>query len=111
MEYIILVLILLIYGFIFFGIVNRYNELYEEYEKLKKEAILSINIDDIHITKDFKKNKPSDNKMRTREEYFINNGRFKTVIKIDDYNVLRDGYTSYLLAKKYNIKNVEFIRV
>lgn len=109
MEIILLLIIVIAYELVLMQNERKYNKLFNRYTELREEAILNIDINKIRIKKSFKN--PRELKMRKREEYFIKNGEFESIIKIDDYGVLRDGYTSYLLAKKYNIKNVEFIRV
>lgn len=97
-------------------ILQRQNdELLEKYNKLSKKYIslqileTSISTDDIKITYWFKQKTPNDSKMAKKEKYLLENGNFESRIILDKKLRLKDGYTSYLLAKKYNIKNVDVI--
>lgn len=47
---------------------------------------------------------PSESKMRRYEEYYNQTGLLPHPIIVDENGKLRDGYISYLLAKKYNAK-------
>lgn len=69
-----------------------------------------IDIEKIKIKDDFKKHKPRYKKLKSREIYFLKNNEFYSPIILNKDNVLIDGYTSYLIAKKLNFKQVEFIR-
>ena len=64
-----------------------------------------IETDLIKIPKNF--TKPNKNKLKSRIEYYNKNKRFEVPIIIDPSNMLIDGYTSYLIAKKYNMKTVQ----
>ena len=74
------------------------------------------NIDNIHIYDNFKQTPPSEEKMkRKRWLYEVSEGRFLDLIVIEKawYGnwYLKDGYTSYLIAKENNIKYVKVVRV
>lgn len=75
--------------------------LFRELEKKTK----IIDIKNINIPDYFKK--PNKKKMEEREKYFRQNSKFEAPIIIDQYNNLIDGYTSYLIAKKYEFSTVE----
>ncbi len=75
--------------------------LFKELEKKTK----IIDIKNINIPDYFKK--PNKKKMEEREKYFRQNSKFEAPIIIDQYNNLIDGYTSYLIAKKYEFSTVE----
>lgn len=75
--------------------------LFKELEKKTK----IIDIKNINIPEYFKK--PNKKKMEEREKYFRQNSKFEAPIIIDQYNNLIDGYTSYLIAKKYEFSTVE----
>jgi len=62
---------------------------------------------DIKIADNFKD--PSIRKLTKRLEYFERFGKFKVPIILDKDNKLIDGYTSYLVAVKYNISKVDVI--
>lgn len=64
-----------------------------------------IETDLIKIPENF--TKPSRNKLKSRTEYYNKNKRFEVPIIIDPSNMLLDGYTSYLIAKQYNLKTVQ----
>ena len=86
-----------------FGIIN---ELTDDLKKLNKVKIMRIN--DIRIPKEFQK--PRIEKMKERIEYFKKNQNFETQIIVDKDNNLKDGYTSYLIAQKYEIDFVNVIK-
>lgn len=75
--------------------------LFKELEKKTK----IIDIKNINIPEYLKK--PNKKKMEEREKYFKQNSKFEAPIIIDQYNNLIDGYTSYLIAKKYEFSTVE----
>ena len=62
------------------------------------------NIKDIKVPKYF--SKPNENKMLESWEYVKKNGIFRTPIIIDKNNNLKDGYTSYLIAKSLNMEEI-----
>ena len=74
--------------------------------KLNKVKIMRIN--DIRIPKEFQK--PRTEKMNERIEYFKKNQNFETQIVVDKDNNLIDGYTTYLIAKKYGINFINVIK-
>lgn len=59
-----------------------------------------IRLSKIKISDGFRNHKPSNEKMNEKIEYFMLNGKFKEKIILDKNNVLVDGYTTYLLAKR-----------
>lgn len=72
------------------------------------------NIEYISISREFRKTPPSELKMRNKRIFYVRNKRlwkFLNLIVISRYNVLLDGYTSYLIAKENNIKYVKVVRV
>lgn len=66
-----------------------------------------VKLDDIIIPRSFEKKKPKLDKLTERMEYFEQTGLFYVPIVVTDDLVLMDGYTSYLLAKKYNLTKVK----
>lgn len=64
-----------------------------------------INIKNIKIPEHF--SKPHKNKMKERWNYIRENKKFKVPIVVDSNNNLKDGYTSYLIAKELKLKEVE----
>lgn len=91
-------------------------ELQEEHTKIQDEMIMNllkdlsmpnvvIDINLIKIPKHF--TKPRKSKLNKRIEFYNKNKYFEAPIIIDPSNTLIDGYTSYLVAKKYNLKTVQ----
>lgn len=88
-------------------------ELYEKDGNIKEQIIkellnktkIEIPIDKIIIPDYF--TKPNKIKLKNKIEYFKENNKFETPITINSEYVLVDGYTSYLIAKKIKMKNVE----
>lgn len=64
-----------------------------------------IKVSDIKIPKDFRK--PNPGKMKNRIGYYNTYKQFAVPIIVDKDNNLIDGYTSYLIAKKYNFNNIQ----
>lgn len=92
------------------------NELQEEHIKIQDNMIndllkklatpnVVIDINLIKIPKKF--TKPRKEKLNNRIEFYNKNKYFEVPIIIDPSNTLVDGYTSYLIAKKYNLKTVQ----
>ncbi len=90
--------------------------LHEEHDKIQTELIMNllkdlsmpnivIETDLIKIPKHF--TKPRKSKLNKRIEFYNKNKYFSAPIIIDPSNTLVDGYTSYLIAKKYNLKTVQ----
>lgn len=91
-------------------------KLQEEHIDIQDDMIMSllkdlsmpyivIETDLIKIPENF--TKPNKNKLKNRIEYYNKNKCFEVPIIIDPNNMLLDGYTSYLIAKKYNLKTVQ----
>ena len=92
------------------------SDLQEEHIKVQDEIIMSllkdlatpnivIDISLIKIPKNF--TKPKKEKLNKRFEFYNKHKYFEVPIIIDPSNTLVDGYTSYLIAKKYNMKTVQ----
>lgn len=92
------------------------SQLQEEHIKIQDEMIMNllkdlstpnvvIDINLIKIPKHF--TKPRKSKLNKRIEFYNKNKYFAAPIIIDPSNTLVDGYTSYLVAKKYNLKTVQ----
>ena len=79
--------------------IKKQNEIIKEYLSHQVK-----NIKDIKVPKYF--SKPNENKMLESWEYVKKNGIFRTPIIIDKNNNLKDGYTSYLIAKKLDMKEI-----
>lgn len=68
-----------------------------------------VNIKDINITDKFKATMPGVQKFRDKYYYFKHTGRFANDIVLDEQGNLVDGYCSYLLAKAFDITEIEVI--
>ncbi len=77
-------------------------------EFFDREMIL---LEKIKISNNFKKHYPSKNKMKERWNYYNRYKEIKVPIIIDRNNVLIDGYTSYLIAKKIGANEASVKRV
>lgn len=69
----------------------------------------SIPLADIKISEDFKRTYPNKYKMRRKWKYYNRTGNLQSQIVLGNDFVLRDGYTSYLIAKRKKIKRVNVI--
>lgn len=78
--------------------------LYGELDKEKRIMYL----EDIKIPKNF--TKPGKKKLDRRFKYYEENKCFRVPIIVDERNILEDGYTSYLIAKKYKLEKVRVQR-
>lgn len=68
------------------------------------------NIDNIKISIEFKKTSPQLWKMGRAEVFWLKYGKFRSWIVVDSNYLLKDGYTTYLVAKKYKVKYVKVVR-
>lgn len=92
---------------------------YEELNKAQNQLITSLfgeldkesrtmYLEDIKIPKNF--TKPGKKKLDRRFKYYEENKCFRVPIIVDERNTLEDGYTSYLIAKKYKLEKVRVQR-
>lgn len=92
---------------------------YKELNKAKNQLITSLfgeldkesrtmYLEDIKISKNF--TKPGKKKLDRRFKYYEENKCFEVPIIVDERNTLEDGYTSYLIAKKYKLEKVRVQR-
>lgn len=94
------------------ALIGSYEELKETQDKfikllleeLRKE-VRTVYLKDIKISKNFKK--PGEKKLDERFKYYEENKKFKVPIIVDESNTLIDGYTSYLIAKKYKLERIK----
>lgn len=78
-------------------------------EKLsERPKIEEVDINSIKIPKYFKK--PNEKKFNKRLQYVRENNTFKAPIIIDKDNYLKDGYTSYLIAKELGFVKIAVVR-
>lgn len=67
-----------------------------------------VKLADVHISKKFSQYIPSPNKLQKHYELYLENGYFKDTIVLNRLDgTLLDGYCVYLVAKMFNIKEVE----
>lgn len=88
---------------------------------MKKESnTKSIKLSRIKISQDFINHMPNSNKLAAKYDYTKNQLRinrkygrdrniFQSSVVVDKKHNLVDGYTSYLIAKMFGIKNVNVI--
>ena len=72
---------------------------------------VTIAFKDIIISKEFKKHYPRKSKMQERWEYYEKYKEGKVPIIVDKNNVLIDGYTTYLIAKKLGVNKILVKRI
>ena len=84
-------------------IIRKIKELFGRYEP-GFEYLVDLN--DIEIQIDFLKLHPKRKKMIKKWEYYNKTGEFESPILLDRDFVLRNGYTSYLIAKTENMRKV-----
>lgn len=72
---------------------------------------VTIAFKDIIISKEFKKHYPRKSKMQERWEYYEKHKEGKVPIIVDKNNVLIDGYTTYLIAKKLGVNKILVKRI
>lgn len=65
-----------------------------------------INLSEIIITKEFAEHKPRKIKMSKKYNWYLKHGKFQSPIMLNHDFVLIDGYTSYLIAKEFDIGKV-----
>lgn len=65
-----------------------------------------INLSDIIISKVFMVHKPRRIKFLQKLDWYLKRGKFQSPILLDHNFVLKDGYTSYLIAKKFDLGKV-----
>lgn len=75
-------------------------------EYRRRPEIHNMKVDDIKIYPCFADTPPEAGKLEQKEEYFQRTGDFESEIVLDVEGKLIDGYTSYLLAKKYGLESV-----
>lgn len=71
----------------------------------------NLNIQDIKIPENFKNNPPKAQKMEKKWEYYRQHNELKEEIVVNEYNILTDGYTSYLIAEADGIKKVKVTKI
>lgn len=65
-----------------------------------------MRIDEIKIFSCFKARPPLAEKMEHKERYYLEHGEFESEVVLDKAGNLIDGYTTYLLARKYSVEHV-----
>lgn len=74
------------------------------------ELLKDFLIDDIKIPAEFKTTEPGAKKIARAEGRYSRTGTLPTAIIVNDDNMLIDGYITYLLAVKHNIKRFDVYR-
>jgi hypothetical protein len=65
-----------------------------------------MRIDKIKIFPCFEAHAPLEKKLECKDRYYQEHGEFESQIVLDAAGNLIDGYTTYLLAKKYGLEHV-----
>ena len=66
-----------------------------------------VNLEDIKISEEFKKSPPRPEKLRQKYcNYYYNNAKGMSRIKINLDGICIDGYTTLLIARMMNVKEV-----
>lgn len=65
-----------------------------------------VYLKDIEITPQFQETKPKFVKLTQKYDWYCKHDKFQSPIRLTRNFVLVDGYTSYLLAKKFNLDKV-----
>ena len=66
-----------------------------------------VKLKDIVIPAEFQATRPRYRKMMFKREFFNRNGIFESSIVLDKEFTLKDGYTSYIIAKENGMKYVD----
>lgn len=71
-----------------------------------------VNLEDIKISEEFKHSPPRPDKIKDKySNYYYNNGKGMSQIKIDVNGMLKDGYCTLLLGRAFGIKEVKVLVV
>lgn len=65
-----------------------------------------MRVADIKIFPSFLERGPAPEKLKRKEEYYLRTGRFESEVVLDAAGNLIDGYTTYLLARRYGVEHV-----
>lgn len=84
-------------------IIRFFKKLFGKYET---EYEYWVYLKDIEITSQFQETQPRFVKMAQKYDWYCKHGEFQSPIRLTKNFVLVDGYTSYLLAKKFNLDKV-----
>lgn len=87
------------------AIYENVNEAYQQGVRASGKVV-EVPLDTIKIYPCFSQKPPKEEKMQKKERFFLKSGFLQSQIILDSNNNLIDGYTSYLLAKKYNVENI-----
>ena len=73
----------------------------------KAVKIKLVKVSRIKISDEMKATYPKAGKLWHKYTYYLENGRFESKVVLDKYMVLKDGYTTYLLAKLFGVNKLE----
>ena len=68
-----------------------------------------VNLDKITIKPDFLRTKIGEEKYKRKKQYFMLNGKYESTVYLNEDNVLLDGYSTYLIAKEYNLGKIPVV--
>lgn len=78
----------------------------ENYQSFQNHLRDYMDINDIVIQNEWKKYSPREQKIQQRLDFYRNNGYLRDVVIVTKYNVLIDGYATYILAQRLGLKKV-----
>lgn len=78
----------------------------EDYQSFQNHLRDYMDINDIIIQDEWKKYSPREQKIQQRLDFYRKNGYLRDVVTINKYNVLTDGYATYILAQRLGLKKV-----
>lgn len=78
-------------------------------DKDDKENIYTVYVSEIIVPHEFRLTRPRKAKMDRKRYYYKVNGEFESRIILNKDFVLKDGYTTYLLAKEFGIKKIDIM--
>lgn len=74
------------------------------------ELLKDFRIKDVIISEDYKNTAPGEQKIKRAEQRYLQTGILPVNIVINDKNVLIDGYITYLVAVKYEVRQINVYR-
>lgn len=69
----------------------------------------TIRLSRIKIPPDMHLTPPGAEKMKRKYLYYLKHGKFDSTIAVDHSYILKDGYTTYLLAKMFGQKKIRVL--
>lgn len=77
--------------------------------KRKPGVVYWVNLADIKIQPAFRKSGIKPEKYQSKKNYYLNTGVFESTVYLSENNVLMDGYSTYLIAKEFNLGKIPVV--